>query len=312
MSPIAVPALRLPSSPSSRLVRSLAVAALTGAAALVAPAATAQPLTWTGVLPTGTKWQPPNEDGTALSEHHSLDFHELSIFVTESGVYTLTSGPHPGGDAGFWPGLVALYTGRFTPTEPLEDLIAVEYFDEGSDPAATIEAYLVEGVVYRVVTGFAEPDIGTVDYANRVTGPGTVRFSACFPVGDEVDFADADEDGFAVQEERFCVLADWATDQGTAGIARRVPFRSDDSVLFWFFNPANWELQVKVLDGCAVNGHYWVFFAATTNVELELQVFGRGSNFGNPALQKTYVNPQGHPADAVTDTLAFPCSEVVP
>jgi hypothetical protein len=91
-----------------------------------------------------------------------------------------------------------------------------------------------------------------------------------------------------------------------------VPLRSDDSVLFWFFAPDNWELQVKVLDACAVNGYLWVFYAATTDVEFELRVFGRGSqNFTNPVLRRTYGNEQGRPADAVTDTAAFPCEEVV-
>lgn len=64
-------------------------------------------------------------------------------------------------------------------------------------------------------------------------------------------------------------------------------------------------------DACAVNGHFWLFFAATTDVEFELRVFGRGPNLINPLLRKTYVNPQGHRADAVTDTAAFPCHEVI-
>jgi len=280
------------------------------ALALAASPASAATFSWTGVLPGVTRWTPPNASGTGLSEHSSLDFHAFSIFVSESGVYTLTSELQFPEDGPF-PGLVALYTGRFSPARPLEDLIAIEYYDDASGSAATIEAYLVEGVVYRVVTGLAEPDPSLFGYGNRITGPGEVRRSACFPVGDEVDFVDDDRDGFAVQDETFCVLAEWATSQGTEGIGRRVPFRSDDSVLFWFFHPDNWELQVKVLDGCPVNGHYWVFFAATTNVEFELRVFGRGSNFANPGLQKTYVNAQGHRADAVTDTLAFPCGEVV-
>jgi len=310
MPPQAVPTVHSPPTRSSRLLPSLVAAALTVVAAPDPAGAVTFPFTWSGV-PSVTRWTPPDETGTALSEHSSLPFDALSIFVTESGVYTLTGGPHPqgGGVTTVWPGLLALYTGRFDPTRPLDELIAIAYFEESP---VEIQAYLVEGVIYRVVTGYAEPDLPTVDYRNTLVGPGTVRRSACFPVGDEVDFADADPDGFAVQQERFCVLADWERPDGTGSHARRVPFRSDDSVLFWFFNPANWELQVKVLDGCAVNGHYWVFFAATTNVEFELRVFGRGTNFGNPALQKTYFNPQGHRADAVTDTAAFPCSEVVP
>ena len=81
---------------------------------------------------------------------------------------------------------------------------------------------------------------------------------------------------------------------------RVVPFGSDDSGLFYFFNPDNWELLVKVLDGCGVNGHWWVFFAATTNVEFELRVTDTSTGEVVP-----YANPLGHRADAVTDTAAF-------
>jgi hypothetical protein len=51
-----------------------------------------------------------------------------------------------------------------------------------------------------------------------------------------------------------------------------VPFSSADSGLFYFFNENNWEMLVKVVDGCAFNNHYWVFAAATTNIEYVLTV----------------------------------------
>ncbi|HEX2164320.1 MAG TPA: hypothetical protein VHM02_10255 [Thermoanaerobaculia bacterium] len=54
-----------------------------------------------------------------------------------------------------------------------------------------------------------------------------------------------------------------------------------------------------------------MFFSATTDVEFELRVFGRSNNLVNPLLRKTYRNPQGQPADAVTDTAAFPCDQVL-
>ena len=36
---------------------------------------------------------------------------------------------------------------------------------------------------------------------------------------------------------------------------------------FWFFDPGNLELAVKVLDGRPVNGRFWVFFGALSDVE---------------------------------------------
>jgi hypothetical protein len=98
---------------------------------------------------------------------------------------------------------------------------------------------------------------------------------------------------------RFVVSANWRT-KAASGSARLVPVDSADSGLFWFFKEENWELLVKVLDGCALNGHFWVFSAATTNVEYELRV--RDTWTG---ANKVYRNPQGVLAAAVTDTSAF-------
>jgi hypothetical protein len=59
-----------------------------------------------------------------------------------------------------------------------------------------------------------------------------------------------------------------------------------DSGYFWFFNPANVELVVKVLDGRAVNGKFWVFYGALTNVEYDIRV-----RHHLTGAEKTYHNP---------------------
>jgi hypothetical protein len=79
-----------------------------------------------------------------------------------------------------------------------------------------------------------------------------------------------------------------------------VPIQSDDSGIFWFFDPENWEMLVKVLDGCALNGHYWIFAAATTNVEYTLRVTDALTG-----RSKSYFNPLGNAAAAITDAGAF-------
>ena len=58
--------------------------------------------------------------------------------------------------------------------------------------------------------------------------------------------------------------------------------------------------MVKVLDGCGVNGHYWVFAAATTNVEYTLRVEDTATGH-----VRRYENPLGVSSPAVTDTMAF-------
>jgi hypothetical protein len=99
---------------------------------------------------------------------------------------------------------------------------------------------------------------------------------------------------------RFAVEVEWEDFQGGHGPGQVVPTSSDDSGLFWFFAPANWELLVKVLDGCPVNGHHWVFAAATTNVAYTLTVTDTQTDD-----LWTFTNPAGQPAPAVTDTTAF-------
>ena len=77
---------------------------------------------------------------------------------------------------------------------------------------------------------------------------------------------------------------DAAGDMGNGG-AIETPI-SDESGLFWFFDPANIELVVKVLDGRELNGAHWVFFGALTDVEYWLTV--RDATTG---MARTYHNP---------------------
>ncbi|MES1239987.1 MAG: choice-of-anchor Q domain-containing protein [Acidobacteriota bacterium] len=69
---------------------------------------------------------------------------------------------------------------------------------------------------------------------------------------------------------RFHATAWWTTRDGT-GEAQAVPLTLDTGA-FWFFNANNLELMIKVLDGCAVNGHYWVFVSGLTDVGVEITV----------------------------------------
>ena len=103
---------------------------------------------------------------------------------------------------------------------------------------------------------------------------------------------------------RFRVEVAWKDFQGGAGPGSVVPgAHTDDSGLFWFFAPDNWELLVKVLDGCAVNGHHWVFAAATTTVEYVLTVTDTRTD-----QAWTWRNPPGRPSPAVADVNALGCT----
>ena len=103
-----------------------------------------------------------------------------------------------------------------------------------------------------------------------------------------------------LNQGRFQVETTWQDGTGRTGHGMVVPGGADDSGLFWFFKADNWEVLVKVLDGCAVNDHYWVFAAATTDVQYTLTV--RDTQSTETAQ---YTNPLGTAADAITDTGAF-------
>jgi len=85
---------------------------------------------------------------------------------------------------------------------------------------------------------------------------------------------------------------------GTPGPATAVPLTSD-TVAFWFFGSQNLELMVKVLDGRAINGKFWVFFGALSDVDYTLTVTDTETG-----RQRMYHNPRGTLA-SVGDTEAF-------
>jgi hypothetical protein len=102
-------------------------------------------------------------------------------------------------------------------------------------------------------------------------------------------------------DDRFKVRVNWRTGFGTRGPAQVVPFGSDDSGLFFFFNSNNWEMLLKVLNACSLSPpRFWVFAAATTNVEYTITVTDTESQ-----SVKTYFNPLGNPAQPIQDTSAF-------
>lgn len=110
-----------------------------------------------------------------------------------------------------------------------------------------------------------------------------------------------DDETLCLDDSRYALRGTWTDFQGAQGAFRAVP-STDQSGLFWFFDSSNMEVMVKVLDGCALNGHRWVFFAATTNVGYRLEV----TDLRTGAV-KTYTNPIGTRAAVTTDVDAFAC-----
>ena len=93
----------------------------------------------------------------------------------------------------------------------------------------------------------------------------------------------------------------YRTPAGEEGQAKAGIWASGQSGLLWFFDRENAEVLVKVLDGCKINGHRWVFVAPVTDLEFNLWVSG-------PLGRRwTHSNAQGVTASTRADTAAFPC-----
>ena len=101
-----------------------------------------------------------------------------------------------------------------------------------------------------------------------------------------------------LNQERFELRVEWRT--STANGVATGQKMGDDSAVFPFFGEDNQELLVKVLNACSVNGHYWVFFSATTNVEFTVTVTDTQTG-----RSRSYFNPLNRPAPPVQDTAAF-------
>lgn len=98
---------------------------------------------------------------------------------------------------------------------------------------------------------------------------------------------------------RFRVEVAWrAAHQGTSGAGQAVALTSDTGY-FWFFQGTNVELIVKVLDARAINGKFWVFYGALSDVEYTISATDTATG-----AVKTYFNPQDVLASAA-DTTAF-------
>ena len=98
----------------------------------------------------------------------------------------------------------------------------------------------------------------------------------------------ADSDTALCLKGRFQVTIAWRDEVGGSSGIGHARTLSSDSGTFWFFDAANMEIMVKVLDGTGYNGHHWVFFGALTNVAFELVVADTATG-----AVRTYVNPHG-------------------
>ncbi|MDE3266768.1 MAG: fibronectin type III domain-containing protein [Acidobacteriota bacterium] len=111
-----------------------------------------------------------------------------------------------------------------------------------------------------------------------------------------------DDQTLCLENGRFSVRATWQKPDGETGDAVAWPLTGDTG-LYWFFEPSNVEMVLKVLDGCGVNGHRWVFAGGLTDVGVTMTVTDTETG-----KVQTFGNPVGTPFQPVQELKAFPCS----
>ena len=85
------------------------------------------------------------------------------------------------------------------------------------------------------------------------------------------DVCRASSHDLCVRDERFRIAVRWRDFAGREGGGHALPLTTDTGY-FWFFDDANVELTVKVIDGTGLNGHFWVYYGALSNVEYWITV----------------------------------------
>lgn len=107
-------------------------------------------------------------------------------------------------------------------------------------------------------------------------------------------------DALTLHGGRFVVTLDWANPRnGETGTGHPVAL-SEETGWFWFFDPTNLELAVKILDGRGVNGSFWVYFTGLTDLELALRIRDQVTG-----IERVYAKPPGA-FDARSEIDGFP------
>ena len=174
-------------------------------------------------------------------------------------------------------------------------------------------------VVYGRVLGAA--DVSDAVRALRYTIPDAVRYSPTV-VPERVE----DPHGYdclpsasraCLNERRFGVSARYSTQTVARAPAKRLDAYGfgDSGALFYFFGPDNPEMLLKVVDGCWLNDHWWVFGSAATDLAYEVAIEDLAEGGGTVEYRHNGGgvivgdNAYSTATGVITDTSAFPCGQ---
>ncbi len=177
----------------------------------------------------------------------------------------------------------------------------------------------VEPVYGRVL---GDADVSDAVRALRYTIPDAARYSPTV-VPERVE----DPHGYGcrpsasracLNERRFDASARYSTQTVSRAPAKRLDVYGigDSGSVFYFFEPDNPEMLVKVVDGCWLNDHWWVFGSAATDLAYELAIEDLADGGGAVEYRHNgggvIVSDNGFStaAGVINDTSAFPCDAV--
>jgi hypothetical protein len=237
----------------------------------------------------GATFNRPNVAGGGLSGKITR-FSSQPLFLNATGTCKFESVQE-----GSFDGVIYLYQGAFDPAAPLAHLMAASDNSPRGPGFSEIAGQTLQvNQNYYLVTTSNEAGV-TGTFSNFVSCTGATKVLT----GDG-SLPSNDGRYGELKNGRFRVNATWRNFQGQTGNGTFVPLGSEETGVIWFFNPSNFEVMLKVVDGCGFNNRYWVFFAALTNVEFHITVRDTWANF-----EHTYDNVLGVSAAAVTDTSTF-------
>ena len=183
-------------------------------------------------------------------------------------------------------------------------------------PASTGAPLLLQsGQVVGQLAGLCGPNAAAPCAAGAADSAVDGRFSASYPALAPF-LAPAAGTGPCLRDARtacllggrFEVRVAWTTETGS-GDAQVMGFggaraESDQSAFFTFFDPANFEMGVKMVDACVpqFGNRFWIFVSGLTNQAFAVAV--RDSATGR---LRTYANPLGTYPQTVGDTDGLPC-----
>lgn len=275
---------------NGRVFGRLAVAGVLAVLAVLVPrvAEASAAYAFYGTTIGGKTFNRPNMDLVSLSGKVTA-YSTQPLFVDASATCRFQSVQE-----GSFNGVIYLYRGAFDPASPLTNLVAANDTGPVAGFSEISAAQLNASQNYYLVTTGGEPG-NTGNFSSFVSCTGANRILA----GDGTLPANDGRYG-ELKNGRFRVSATWKNFVQQTGNGTFVPLGSEETGVIWFFTPSNFEVMLKIIDGCFENNRYWVYFAALTNVEFHITV--RDTWAG---VEKTYHNTLGVSAPAITDSSAF-------